>query len=334
MTEPIFGSEVYSQKLISQAKVRKFASQNGRGYLSIGIVDADRKPVDPDNNLVRLKLWRNDLSDPTAEDSRGDLVMDTFAPNTPDPVRDDVGKYHFDIGPAYTDRRGLLSAEWSYAVAGTAFTFTDDVQVLEQMPNYELLSEQTKLMVEQASWFFADLFDSTTGGPWLGENFQTHFDYDRMAFLLRMATMKFNVLGYPVTRYGVAKDDSAIPANYTDLILWGTKLEAIRHLMTSYVEIPDFRNIATTYTDRRDYLQRWQAILEEEKPEYQKAVKMAKRSLLSLGRGSLLVSGGIYGGTARSIFVPGMYAAMTRSMRFYPAAPSVSFGNQAFGLPR
>ena len=334
MTEPIFGSEVYSQKLISQAKVRKFASQNGRGYLSIGIVDADRKPVDPDNNLVRLKLWRNTLTDPAIEDSRGDLVMDTFAPNTPDPVRDDVGKYHFDIGPAYTDRRGLLSAEWSYAVAGTAFTFTDDVQVLEQMPNYELLSEQTKLMVEQASWFFADLFDSTTGGPWLGENFQTHFDYDRMAFLLRMATMKFNVLGYPVTRYGVAKDDSAIPANYTDLILWGTKLEAIRHLMTSYVEIPDFRNIATTYTDRRDYLQRWQAILEEEKPEYQKAVKMAKRSLLSLGRGSLLVSGGIYGGTARSIFVPGMYAAMTRSMRFYPAAPSVSFGNQAFGLPR
>ena len=334
MTEPIVGAEVYSQKLVSQAKVRKFASQNGRGYLALGIVDAERNPVDPDNNLVRLKLWSNDLSDPTAEDSRGDLVLDTNAPNTPDPVRDDVGKYHFDIGPAYTGQRGLLSAEWSYTVDGTAFTFADDVQILEQMPNYELLSDQTKVMVEQASWFFADLFDSATGGPWLQENFQTHFTYDRMAFLLRMATMKFNVLGYPVTRYGVAKDDSAIPGNYTDLILWGTKLEAIRHLMTSYVEIPDFRNIATTYTDRRDYLQRWQAILEEEKPEYQKAVKMAKRSLLSLGRGSILVSGGIYGGTARSIFVPGMYAAMTRSMRFYPAAPSVSFGNQAFGLPR
>lgn len=333
MTEPVYGPEVYSQKLISQAKVRKFASQHGRGYLAIGIVDAERNPVDPDNNLVRLKLWLNTLTDPDVEDSRGTLVLDTNAPNTPDPVRDDVGKYRFDIGPAYTGQRGLISAEWSYAVGGTAFVFTDDLQILEQMPNYELLSDETKLMVEQASWFFADLFDSTTGGPWLGENFQTHFTYDRMAFLMRMATMKFNVLGYPITQYGVTKDDKAIPANYTDLILWGTKLEAMRHLITSYTEIPDFRNIATTYTDRRDYMQRWQAVLESEKPDYDKAVKMAKRSLMKLGRGSILVAGGIYGGGARGMYVPGLFAAMTRSMRFYPAAPSVSWGAQSFGQP-
>lgn len=334
MTEPVFGPEVFSQKLISQAKVRKFASLNGRGYLAIGILDADQKPVDPDNGAIRLRLWRNLLSDPVTEDDRGDLVLDTFAPNTPDPVRDDVGKFRFDVGPAYTSQRGLLSAEWSYSVGGTAFTFNDDMQILEQMPNYEALSESTKLMVEQATWFFADLFDSTTGGPWLNENFQTHFTYDRLAFLMRMATMKFNVTGYPVTSYGVGRDDKAIPENYTDLILWGTKLEAMRHLITSYTEIPDFRNISTTYTDRRDYQQRWMAVLESEKPDYEKAVKMSKRSLLSLGRGSLLVSGGIYGGTARSMYVPGLFAAMTRSMRFYPAAPSVSFGNQAFGLPR
>jgi hypothetical protein len=334
MTEPVYGPEVYTQKLISQAKVRKFAAQNGRGYLAIGILDADQKPVDPDNNLIRLKLWRNTLTDPTAEDSRGDLVVDTFAPNTPTPVRDDVGKYRFDVGPAYTGQRGLLSAEWSYTVGGVAFTFTDDMQILEQMPTYEAMSESSKLMVEQATWFFADLFDSTTGGPWLNENFQTHFTYDRLAFLMRMATMKFNVLGYPVTDYGVSTDDKSIPANYTDLILWGTKLEAMRHLITSYTEIPDFRNIATTYTDRRDYQQRWMAVLADEKPDYEKAVKMAKRSLLSLGRGSLLVSGGIYGGTARSMYVPGLFAAMTRSMRFYPAAPSVSWGAQAFGQPR
>lgn len=333
MTEPVYGPEVYSQKLVSQAKVRKFVSQHGRGYLAIGIVDRDRNPVDPDNNLIRLRLWRNTLTDPTNEDSRGTLVLDTSAPNTPDPVRDDVGMYHLDIPPAYTDQRGLLSAEWSYSVGGTAFTFTDDMQILEQMPNYELLSDETKLLVEQASWFFADLFDSTTGGPWLNENFQTHFNYDRMAFLLRMATMKFNVLGYPVTQYGVAKGDSSIPENFTNLLLWGTKLEAIRHLITSYTEIPDFRNIATTYTDRRDYAQRWMQVLADEKPDYDKAVKMAKRSLLKLGRGSILVAGGIYGGSARTMFVPGLFTAMTRSMRFYPAAPSVSWGAQAFGQP-
>ena len=332
MTEPILGPEVYSQKLISSAKVRKFASQNGRGYFSLGVLDASQSPVDPDTDTVTLKVWRNTLDDPLAEDSRGLLIVDTSVDGTI--TRDDVGKFRFDVGPEWTGERGTLSAEWNYTVGGTEFSFQDDMQILEQMPNYEALSDSTKLMVEQASWFFADLFDSTTGGPWLGENFQTHFTYDRMAFLLRIATMKFNVLGYPVTSYGVSKDDSSIPSNYTDLILWGTKIEAIRHLITSYTEIPEFRNIATTYTDRRDYMQRWQAVLEDEKPDYQKAVKMAKRSLLSLGRGSLLISGGIYGGGARGMYVPGLFAAMSRSMRFYPAAPSVSFGAQAFGQPR
>lgn len=329
MTEPIYGPEVYSQKLVSQAKARKFVSQNGRGYLSIGIVDRASKPVDPDTGTIALKVWLDAL-DNTSTDPRGELIIDI---GSADIVRDDKGKFRYDIGPAHTNRRGLLSVEWSYTVDGTDFTFQDNMQILEQMPNYENLNDATKLMVEQASWFFADLFDSTTGGPWLQENFQTHFDYDRIAFLLRVAAMKFNVIGYPVTHYGVSTQDKSIPSNFTDIMLWGTKLEVIRHLITSYVEQPDFRNIATTYTDRRDYMQRWQAVLTDEKPEYEKAVKMAKRSLLKLGRGSILVAGGIYGGSARSMYIPGLFTAMTRSMRFYPAAPSVSWGAQAFGQP-
>lgn len=330
MTEPIYGPEVYSQKLVSQAKARKFVSQNGRGYLAIGILDRDSKPVDADENSLSLKVWLDSLNGSTS-DPRGTLIIEAGAD---DITRDDKGKYRYDIGPSHTGQRGLLSVEWTYTVGGTEFTFQDDMQILEQMPNYEALNDKTKLMVEQASWFFADLFDSTTGGPWLNENFQTHFNYDRMAFLLRIATMKFNVIGYPVTHYGVLQTDKSIPDNYTDLMLWGTKLEAMRHLITSYTEIPDFRNIATTYTDRRDYMTRWQAVLQEEKPDYERSVKMAKRSLLKLGRGSILVSGGIYGGSTRgSMYIPGLFAAMTRSFRFYPAAPSVSWGAQAFGQP-
>lgn len=331
MTEPIYGPEVYSQKLVSQARARKFVSQNGRGYLSIGVLDAAGKPVDPESLGLVVRRQPLDGGEPVVLVEA--VWAEVAAPEVGLVSRDDKGKFSYDIGPQHTAQRGVLSAEWTYEVGGTEFTFQDDMQVLEQMPNYEALNERTRLLVEQASWFFADLFDSTTGGPWLNENFQTHFTYDRMAFLLRMATMKFNVLGYPVTQFGVLDGDKAIPSDYNDIILWGTKLEAIRHLITSYTEQPDFRNIATTYTDRRDYTQRWREVWADEKPDYEKAVKMAKRSLLRLGRGSLLVSGGIYGGGARGIYVPGLFAAMTRSMRFYPAAPSVSWGGQALGQP-
>jgi hypothetical protein len=87
-----------------------------------------------------------------------------------------------------------------------------------------------------------------------------------------------------------------------------------------------------TYTDRRDYNERWYRVLEEETPSYEKAIKMAKRSLLNLGRGSLLVAGGIYGGGMKGgFFIPGLYAAQTRSLRFYPASFAVGIGNYVGG---
>ena len=52
MTEPIHGPEVHTQKLVSQARARRFVSQNGRGYLAVGILDAAGKPVDPDAGTV------------------------------------------------------------------------------------------------------------------------------------------------------------------------------------------------------------------------------------------------------------------------------------------
>ena len=329
MTEPV-SNDIVSQKLVSQAKVRRFTSQNGRGYVSIGILGEANEPIDPDDGTLNLKVYFNS-QDGTSTDSRGILILDIPAASI---SRDDVGKFHYDIGPAQTAQRGTLAIEWTYQINDVAFTFLDNMIILEQMPNYDALSDESKLMVAQGSWFFADLFDSETGGPWLQENFQTHFTYDRIAFLLGQAAMKFNVMGWPITDYGVTPQDKAIPDNFGQLLLWGTKIEVIRHLIASYTEIPNYPNTSTTYTDRRDYADRWRAVLAEEKPDYLAAVKLAKRSLLRLGRGSLLISGGIYGGGARGgIMVAGLQAALTRSMRMYPASPSVRFGNQALGLP-
>ena len=329
MTEPL-SEPVYSPKLTLAATARKFVGRNGRGYMAIGIADAAGDPIDPDPDTLSLRVYRN-LLDDTSTDPRGPLVLNVLAA---DISRDDTGKFSYDIGPQWTAQRGLLTAEWNYQVGGVAFAFTDAMQILDQMPHYDRLREDAKLLVEQSSWYFADLFDSTAGGPWLAENFQTHFDYERIAFLVGQAVMRFNVLGFPVTNYGVDVGSALIPENFSPLMVWATKLEIIRHLIVSYTEQPTFQSVQTTFTDRRDYAQRWQGVLAEEKPDYEKAVRMSKRSLLKLGRGSLLVAGGIYGGTANGIFRSGMWAAQTRSFRFYPAAPSVSFGNQIFGSPR
>jgi hypothetical protein len=101
----------------------------------------------------------------------------------------------------------------------------------------------------------------------------------------------------------------------------------MRHFRDTYTEIPNRPGMDVTYTDRRDYWSRWNQNLQQEEQQWRQAVKAAKMSMLSLSRGSLLVAGGIYGGSALGIFQAGTYAAQVRSWRFYPAAPAIAWGS-------
>lgn len=355
------GVAVYSPKIRDSALVRRFLSQNGRGYVAVAIQDG-ADSVDPDEGTLQLTVWFNDvIANPaTAENPYGTQVLTVTADSI---VRDEKGKFHYNIGPELTANRGVLTAIWTYEVNGVAFQFTDHLQVLEQMPLYETLSDEERSLVERVSWMFGDLYDSTEGGPHLIEEFQTHWGYERIAQIMRIAVDKMNYIGNygnaPTTwtlgaggssssssssTFEVQRPDgstlvmssssgssgsfggSTLPFNMGGLAVWGTYLEVMRHLRDSYTEIPDRPNMDVTYTNRRDYYSRWASNLQAEEANWRQAVKSAKISGLSLSRGSLLLAGGIYGGTATGIFRSGTYAAQTRSWRFYPAAPAVGFG--------
>lgn len=329
MTYPS-GVGVFSPKIRDASVVRRFVSRNGYGYLSLGVLKG-QTPIDPDVDTVKLKVFYNaGVESDEDDDPRGDLIINVDDHSGTDIVKkEEVGKFYYDIGPDHTQNRGVLTAEWTYQVDGKDFMFTDFIQILDQMPIYDGLSEQSKFVISMISLMFGDLFDSTEGGPWNQENFQTHFDYEKLAILLMSAIGRINFYGQPPTNYGLGPQDQPLPKEWSQLLVWALRLEVIRHLMRSYTEIPDFRNMNVTYTDRRDYAQRWKMILDEEKPDLEKAIIMAKRSLLSLARGALLVSGGYFSVGGGGIFIPGMQVAAQRSFRFYPAAPSVSFGFQA-----
>ena len=329
MAEQPSGVGVYSPKIRDQALVRKFISQFGTGYVAIDIRGAGGS-VDADDT-VRLQLFYKDPAEvhPSTDDPRGMPVLDTTDVNHPA-----TGKYDFTLGPEHTNQRGTLTAEWSYQVNGTDCKFIDNLQVLNHMPLYDSLDEQRRGIVEQVSWMIGDFYDSAEGGPHLIDEFQTKFDYERIAQLMGRALVRMNTTGFPVTNWTIVPADGQLtptaqvgypPSDFSGLLALGTYLEVIRHLRDSYVEIPNRPNMNVTYTDRRDYSQRWAQILAAEWPEYQRMVKMAKRKLLNLSRGSLLVAGGIYGGNATGLFMYGTYVSQTRAFRFYPAAPSVSW---------
>lgn len=325
MTSPYYaqGEYTYSPKMRSQSVLRKQVPLGGVGYVALAVF-RDRTPVDADTVAVRI-FRKADWESFTETDALGELVLEATGAAV---VRDDVGHYHVEVGPAVTGTKAYLTALWTYTVGDATLTYTEHLEVREAMPTYDTLTDAEKVVVEQVSWLFADLFDSTNGGPHLLEPFQTHFGYERIAQLMQLGTLRLNTGAAPVTRWFVgAGRGTRLPQGMHGMLTLATHLEVLKHLMRSYVEQPEFRGMNVTYTDRRDYLQRWQSIYQTEKADFDSALKLAKRSYLSLGRGSVLVSGGIYGGGAKGPFVPGMYAAQVRSFRFYPAAPAVAWAN-------
>ena len=326
MVEPS-GVNVFSPKIADEALVRKFVSRNGRGYVGINIYDGANS-VDPDPNSLTLEIYFKDVAEFPPQEGNGTL-MATIGPEQIQ--KEETGKYYYDIGPELTGNRGVLYAKWTYSVNGVQFHFSDHLQILSQMPLYDSLNDYERSIVESVSWMFGDLFDSTEGGPYLIEPFQTHFDYERMAQMARLAAQRMNLIGFPVTNYGFGPGSGPNPPpSWHGLMIFGTYLEIVKHLRDSYVEIPIFQQMNVTYTDRRDYFNRWSQIWQSEWPDFQRMVKMQKRSLLSLASGSILVHGGLYGANS-GLFINSMYSSQVRSFRFYPAAFAIQFGSGGYG---
>ena len=323
---PYGGLGTFSPKLRSFSVVRQQLSQGGAGRLGINVIGADRKPVDADGVAVEIFLSRDfDEYEYTNEDERQTYALDNPIGESlkvisgEDIKHESEGVYSVDIGPPLTQDRGNLTAVWTYTVDGNPFTFHDRLRITEPMPLVDSLADFERYTLEQVTWMLGDLFDSTEGGPNLVENFQTHFNAERIAQLMTVAVHRINITGPPAGSFGVGGMGKPLPGFLHGVLTMATYVEVLRHFVRSYVEQPLYQGSRSIYTDRRDYMTRWASVLAEEKRDLDEAIKIAKRQLLGLGGGALLVAGGVYG--RGGFHGHGLWAAQVRGHRFYAASP-------------
>lgn len=318
------GEFIYSPSLRQSSVVRNQISRFGVDKIGIRVTGTSGA-VDADVSTVHLDIYQETNFDD--QDPIGPLII--TADEGVDIDHPETGIYTYTITPPVTNVVCLLKAVWTYQVGGVNLTYTEHLQIRDQMPTYDGFSDAEKGSVQLIVNLFADSYDSTTGGPHLIEEFQTKFTNERIAQLLNWSVQKFNMTKQPITTYVLSSPGTAgnFPPNWNGLLVMGGYVEVLKHLVRSYVEQPDIRNADVAYLDRRDYQSRWKAVLDDEKEQYDEMVTLTKRKLMGLGSTSMLVSGGMFGGSGSSgLFVAGAYAAATRAFRFYPAAPSVSFG--------
>ena len=138
---------------------------------------------------------------------------------------------------------------------------------------YNELDDKACEVVDLAMEQFADMFDNDDFGPFI-QDF-TEFDKDRYASFLELAIGDVEIaVGITGLMWGV----NTFP--YSNMvakrcIVLALTIEMIRHLMRSYVEIPDTSRVGAPDVVRRDYLSRWQGLLND----YQNQLKDAGKKL-------------------------------------------------------
>ena len=150
-------------------------------------------------------------------------------------------------------------------------------------------------LITGAVWLrLEDLFDATEGGPWLRDKTLSNFDENKIAALIPEALMDINLQMPPSTLdINFFTNGNTSPGDMTNpnmpMLVQATLVKTIKHLMRSYAEQPDLAGAQVVWEDRRKYTQMWQSIYQIEYQDYISNVRLWKRTLLNLGRSSLLV---------------------------------------------
>jgi hypothetical protein len=281
---------------------REYISQYAIDTLGLSIRKAGVPAAADGNVLITL------TNETTLVDVFTDVVCDNIT----------LGDYEHLLSSEDTQTPGYYTVSFTYDLDAVPQVAEYYVQIGERAPAYDSLEPDMKAIVESVNIRFEDLFDSQDGGPNLETYYQSHFNRNRLGQLLGIAIGRLNTMAQPYQTYTLEDGGLAFPTEQ-----WGPLLETVlyvetlRHLIRSYVEQPDFRGPNIARLDRRDYLQRWQSVLQDEEAMMKSQLEVFKIAHMGFGRPRVLVSGGVYGryGPTR---IAGSVAARPRYWtRFY-----------------
>jgi hypothetical protein len=239
---------------------------------------------DPDDNAVLVDMIDESTSQP---------VFTAFAAE-----RVSEGTYSVELSTAETANPGYYRLVWRFEINGAPQSEETFVEVGQSAPDYDALPDAFKGVVNNVWWRFADLFDSPQGGPHLQVYFQTQMGRGRIAQIMRSALGRINLVSQPHQTYVVPPTEGAeFPlGDWGGLLELATYIEVVKHLIRSYTEQPSAEGVTTARLDRRDYADRWRAVLQMEMDDYKDMLDHYKIAHMGLSTSPrVLVSGGVYG---------------------------------------
>ena len=246
-----------------------------------------------------------DVADPDSQAVSAQLLLQnkdgTVAPvSSYAAARLSPGLYQVVPSSADTSRPSDAELVWAYAISGAPQQYASLLVIGPANQAYDTLPPQMQDLVESVWIRFADLCDSPAGGPNIIATpyFQAHWSRGRVSQLMAIALSKLNGISQPWSNY--TADGNGGPV--FPVQLWGgllgqyTYIECVKHLARSYTEQPAVVGSGSiTRLERRDYADRWRAVLQDEEAELKSLLDTFKIRHMGLGNPRVLVAGGTYG---------------------------------------
>lgn len=189
---------------------------------------------------------------------------------------------------------GLYTAVANFTLAnGIIVSVPESVEIIDPLAENSPEGLTTADLIIDHAWMkLEDLFDSEDsesglGGPWLRDKTFKVFNRDKLARFLPDALYLINNEFQPVTDF----DEVNWPVAHVPLASQALMLEGIYHLIRSYVEQPMPAGGQIAYFDRRDYMARWQSVLQSENDKLMKLMDVFKLQYTGFGSTSILVGG-------------------------------------------
>lgn len=271
-----------------------------------------RRTVFHQNDTAELTAWPNGYDrNPLPDEEIAEVIFsikdpDGVVQSFPGEVTDEGSGFYRYEGTSQLGVYGW-NAQFEF-ISGAKRTIPGEFIITD--PFAATTTPQVQQVADKVWMRLEDMFDSDEGGPWLRDMTMKYFEPSKVEQFVAEGMMIINQtppmteldLGYflieiPNTDPLFIGETTVSPDSF--LVVQATLIAVIKHLIRSYVEQPDVRGANVVFEDRRDYLQRWQSVLQMEEESFRRLLALWKRRFYGFGKSALLVhskAGRVYRG--------------------------------------
>jgi hypothetical protein len=285
-------------------------SKGQYGILRIGLKTENNQPYSPPiKELVISKYNEED-----------NITTKLF--RTKDIKETTTGSFLYKLSPEHLqDDKQIIEAKWRFKETNNKNEPWIELPLYYKcesfLPFYNSLSISMKEMIELINWNFSGLHDNEEASlPNFASQWQTVYNYETLANLLKMAIQDYNTIGgYPLRHESLEQFGGD-----RDVLFLAFRVRVIKYFITSYVE--EFSvsgSPGVAWADISSFADRWRALLRDEEQQLKDAMNAIIIDLKYGVAGAQVVRGGLFGGRYSSgIWANNTYISELRGSAFEP----------------